>query len=90
MHILTEPGYEYAEWKVARVGVDYHVEVGAHYYLVPCQHVRAQVAARVTRTTVEVSQCSQRIASRPVRLPGPPWWPRTCRRARRDMAGWNA
>lgn len=63
MHILPEPGYEYAEWKVARVGFDYHVEVGAHYYLVPCQHVHAQVAARMTRTTVEVSQCSQRIAS---------------------------
>jgi len=28
---------------VARVGVDYHVEVDGHYYSVPGQHARVQV-----------------------------------------------
>ena len=30
LRALQERHYEYAEWKVARVGIDYHVEVGAH------------------------------------------------------------
>src|SRR5476649_142376 len=47
---LPECDYEYAEWKVARVGVDYHVEVDGHYYSVPCQHARAQVDVRMTRS----------------------------------------
>jgi hypothetical protein len=33
---LPELRYEYAGWKVARVGIDYHVEVYGHYYSVPC------------------------------------------------------
>ena len=30
----SEP-YEYSEWRVRRVGVDYHVDIDAHYYSVP-------------------------------------------------------
>src|ERR1700730_16354251 len=30
--------YEYAEWKRCRVGLDYHVEIGKHYYTVPQIH----------------------------------------------------
>lgn len=37
MHALPERGYEYTERKVARVGVDYRVEVAHHYYSVPCR-----------------------------------------------------
>lgn len=60
---LPELAYEYVEWKVATVGVDYHVTVNGYYYSVPCQHARAQVDVGMTRTTVEVSQHGQRIAS---------------------------
>lgn len=60
---LPERRYEYAEWKVARVGVDYHVEVDVHYYSVPYQHARAQVDVRVTKATAEILQRGQRIAS---------------------------
>ena len=45
--------YEYAEWKSPRVGIDYHIEVAGHYYSVPYRHVRQQVEARITATTVE-------------------------------------
>jgi transposase len=60
---LPQQRYEYAEWKVARVGVDYHVEIDGHYYSVPCQHARVQVDVRVTKATVEIFQRGQRIAS---------------------------
>ena len=30
----SEP-YEYSEWRVRRVGVDYHVDIDAHYYSCP-------------------------------------------------------
>jgi transposase len=84
--------YEYAEWKVARVGVDYHVEVDGHYYSVPCQHARAEVDVRVTKTTVELFQRGRRIASHlycafkgrhttiDAHMPA----------AHREVAGWNA
>ncbi len=32
--------YVYAEWKKARVHIDYHVEVDGHYYSVPYQLVK--------------------------------------------------
>ena len=46
--------YEFAEWKKARVNIDYHVEVDRHYYSVPCQLVTQQIEVRLTTTTVEV------------------------------------
>ncbi len=63
---LPQRRYEYAEWKVARVGIDYHVEIDGHYYSVPCQHARAQVDVRVTKMTVEIFQRGQRIASQAI------------------------
>ncbi|MFC6522965.1 IS21 family transposase [Undibacterium arcticum] len=60
---LPEKAYEYAEWKLARVGIDYHVDVGGHYYSVPCQFARQQVDVRTTATTVEVFHRGTRLAS---------------------------
>ena len=92
LRALPERPYEYAEWKVARVGVDYHVDIAGHYYSVPCQHARAEVDVRVTRATVEIFQRGQRIASHALcafkgrhttiaaHMPA----------AHREVAGWNA
>jgi transposase len=89
---LPQRRYEYAEWKVARVGIDYHVEIDGHYYSVPCEHARVQVDVRVTKATVEVFQRGQRIASHAyctvkgrhttidAHMPA----------AHREVAGWNA
>jgi transposase len=55
--------HEFSEWKVARVGIDYHVELERHYYSVPYQYARAQVDLRVTVATVEVFTKGERIAS---------------------------
>lgn len=92
MQALPEPGYEYAEWKVMRVGVDYNVEVAGHDYSVPCQHARTQVDVRVTRTTVEVFQRGQRIASHAqcaVKGRHTTVAPHISA-AHREVAGWNA
>ena len=55
--------YEYAEWKKARVNVDYHVEVDRRYYSVPYQFVREQVDVRLTSRTVEVLFKNRRVAA---------------------------
>jgi transposase len=58
----AEP-YEFSEWKTCRVGIDYHVEVAAHYYSVPHRFARAEVEARMTVRTVEVFLKGERIAA---------------------------
>ena len=55
--------YEYAEWKKARVNIDYHIEIEGHYYSVPYQLVREQVDVRMTATTLEILFKNQRVAS---------------------------
>jgi len=60
---LPERPYEYAEWKKARVNIDYHIEVDRHYYSVPYQLVKEQVDVRLTATTVEVLCKNRRVAS---------------------------
>jgi transposase len=52
-----------AQFKPARVNIDYHVAFEQHYYSVPHQHVGAAVELRVTATTLEVLLRRQRIAA---------------------------
>ncbi len=58
----AEP-FVYAEWKKVRVNIDYHVEVGHHFYSVPYALVHQQLEARVTATTVELYRNGERVAS---------------------------
>jgi len=60
---LPSHPYEYAEWKKARVNVDYHVEVDRHYYSVPHALVGKQLDIRLTATTIECFHRSKRVAS---------------------------
>jgi transposase len=57
----VEP-YVFAQWRVCRVGVDYHVEVDKHFYSVPHRFARAEVEARLTSRTVEIFAKGERIA----------------------------
>jgi transposase len=57
----TEP-YVFAQWFLRRVGIDYHVEVGDHYYSVPYRFARLEVEVRLTARTVEVFLKGERIA----------------------------
>jgi transposase len=55
--------YQFAEWKKARVNIDYHIELMKHYYSVPYRLVREEVEMRYTATTVEIFYKSKRVAS---------------------------
>ena len=63
MRPLPRAPYEFAEWKKARVGIDYHIEVDRHFYSVPHALVRREVEVRLTATTIEVFHASKRVAS---------------------------
>jgi len=58
----AEP-YVLAEWRIRRVGLDYHVDVEGHFYSVPHRFARAQVEARLTSRTVEIFLKGERIAA---------------------------
>jgi transposase len=60
---LPERPYQYADWKVARIGIDYHAELTGHYYSVPYRFAREQVDLRYTASTVEIFHRGQRIAA---------------------------
>ena len=62
---LPELPYQYALWKIARVHIDYHVDVEGHFYSVPYRLVREQVDVRYTSATVECFHNGNRIASHP-------------------------
>src|SRR5450631_771186 len=59
---LPDEPYEYSEWRVRRVGVDYHVDIDAHYYSVPYRFARTEVEARMTARGVEIFHKGERIA----------------------------
>ena len=58
----VEP-YVFAEWRIRRVGIDYHVDVERHYYSVPHRFAKEQVEARVTARTVEIFVKGERVAA---------------------------
>jgi transposase len=60
---LPADPYEFSEWRRCRVGIDYHVEIAAHYYSVPHRFARAEVDARLTARTVEIFLKGERVAA---------------------------
>jgi transposase len=60
---LPVDAYEYAEWKQARVHIDYHVEVRGHYCSVPHALIKKQVDVRITANIIECFCRGRRIAS---------------------------
>jgi transposase len=59
---LPAEDWEFAEWRRARVNLDYHIEVHDFFYSVPHALIRAEVEARVTARTVEIFHRGQRVA----------------------------
>jgi len=55
--------YEYAEWKKARVHIDYHVAIDGHYYSVPHALIKKQLDVRITQHTLECFYHGNRVAS---------------------------
>ena len=67
---LPPADYEFAEWRLARVGLDYHVEIEGFYYSVPHALIRAQVEVRITTRTIEVFHRAKRVAAHQRRYGG--------------------
>ncbi|SEE86425.1 Transposase [Rhizobiales bacterium GAS191] len=60
---LPTDDYEYAEWRFARVNLDYHVEAAGFLYSVPHALIREQVDVRLSSRTVEIFHRGQRVAA---------------------------
>jgi transposase len=60
---LPREPYVYAEWKIRRVGLDYHIDVEKHFYSVPYRYLREEVDVRVAARTVEIFLKGERIAA---------------------------
>jgi transposase len=71
MQPLPEQDYEYADWHLARVGIDYHVEVQGFLYSVPHALIREQVDTRATARTIEIFHRGKRVAAHARRYGGP-------------------
>jgi transposase len=55
--------YALAEWRLRKVGLDYHIDFDGHFYSVPYRHARADVEVRATLRTIEVFLKGERIAA---------------------------
>jgi len=60
---LPERPYEYAEFKKARVHIDYHVEVDGHFYSVPSSLLKKEIDVRLTASIIECLYKGKRVAS---------------------------
>jgi transposase len=59
---LPDRPFEYHDWKLVTVNIDYHVEFDGHYYSVPYQLVHQKLDARATARIVEVFRKGRRVA----------------------------
>ncbi|MET0105085.1 MAG: IS21 family transposase [Sedimenticola sp.] len=60
---LPQDDYEYAEWRRAKPGIDYHIEIDKRCYSVPHALVGQTLEVRLTAATVEVMHKGKRVAS---------------------------
>ena len=70
MQELPLDDFEFAEWRLARVGIDYHVEVQGFLYSVPHALIREQVDTRATAHTIEIFHRGKRVAAHARRYNG--------------------
>jgi transposase len=63
LRALPERRYEFAQWKKARVNIDYHIEFDEHLYSVPYQLAHELVDVRATASCVEILHRGKRVAS---------------------------
>ncbi|KNY33408.1 MULTISPECIES: IS21 family transposase [Rhizobium/Agrobacterium group] len=68
---LPSEHYEFAEWRLARVSTDYHVEFQSFFYSVPHALIRSQVDVRATERMIEIFHRGKRVAVHQRRYGGP-------------------
>ena len=59
---LPETDWEFAEWRRARVNIDYHIEIERFPYSVPHALIHAEVDVRITARMIEIFYRGQRVA----------------------------
>ena len=62
LQALPAQRYEFAEWRKAKVNIDYHVQADNHFYSVPYFLVHEDVDVRMTARTVEILHKGSRVA----------------------------
>ncbi|MER8983485.1 hypothetical protein [Mesorhizobium sp. M0870] len=67
---LPPEDYQFAEWRLARVSIDYHVEFDSFFYSVPYGLIRKQVDIRATARTIEIFYQGQRVGAHQRRFGG--------------------
>ena len=60
---IRQPDYELTEWRIAKVQLNYHIQVERNYYSVPYEYVQCDVEVRLTKNLIEVYFNQSRIAS---------------------------
>lgn len=60
---LPKQKYDEGIWSRAKVHIDYHIEVKAHYYSVPFELIGKKLEVRITSRTVEAFEEGTRVAS---------------------------
>jgi transposase len=58
---LPDDEWEFAEWRRARVNLDYHIEVHDFLYSAPHALVRAEVDVRITARAIEIFHRGRRV-----------------------------
>ena len=88
---LPDEDWEFAEWRRARVNLDYHVEVHDFYYSVPFRLIRAEVDVRVTARMIEIFHRGARVGVHERRYMGQKHGtdPAHMPPAHRHYAGWT-
>lgn len=62
LRALPAVRYQFTEFKLARVNIDYHLEYGKHFYSVPHHLVKHQVEVQATRDIIAISFKGKQIA----------------------------
>lgn len=65
---LPAKPYEYVEFKLARVNIDYHIEFDKHFYSVPHHLVKSQVEVQASQESIAIFFKGQQVARHPRRL----------------------
>ena len=60
---LPAQPFELADWKLAKVSIDYHIEFDHHFYSVPHRLIGQHVDLRATAKVIEIFAVGARVAS---------------------------
>jgi transposase len=59
---LPASRYQFAQWKKARAGIDYHISFEKHHYSIPWRHLGEVIDVRISDRTIECFFKGTRIA----------------------------